>query len=167
MHEAGKRLHIYALSCRSLYTMTFCSVSNSLRLFAIRRAQDRWERIPSSSLLRSPTAHHTRTLALIMSRPLLSLLVLLVVTLACSRVSAQAPSWSICPDAPTDIVPTTIELTLAGRNLSYVMDATVDEDLTTGSSVTVAVNLQGAQMSVTHHTEQLRPPSPGVLGLAP
>ena len=80
-----------------------------------------------------------------MNRSLVLLLVLAVMAYLAPVVSAQ-PTWTICPNAPTDIAVKSLNLTLANRNLALVLTATVDEQMTTGSQVTVQVNLDGGSI---------------------
>jgi hypothetical protein len=74
------------------------------------------------------------------------LLLAFIGVLAPSAASAQQPSWALCPQAPTDIAVQSLDISLQNRTLSLVMNATVDEQLTTGSQVTVAVDLDGGQI---------------------
>jgi len=60
--------------------------------------------------------------------------------------AAAAPAWKLCPGAPTHITTNNVTLTLANRNLGLTLNGKVDEQLQSGSFVTIDVLLGGTKI---------------------
>jgi hypothetical protein len=81
--------------------------------------------------------------------------VLAVLALACIAFTTVAagsadPTWAICPAAPTNmkVSSATVTLVQATRNVTLVLNAVVNEQITKGAKVTISVTLGGTAMSV-------------------